>query len=203
MEVKDNILEAALRLFFKYGIKSITMDDIAKEMSISKKTIYRFFTEKDDIVNALMDIELARNKEAIIQFSKQAKDPIHELILVSQHMQKRYAEINPIFFHDLHKIYGVATEKFMAFKKECVLAHIKKNIETGIKQGLYRAELDVNFVAQYRLLQIDFLTTRDIHFENIQLNKASHHIMELFMHGISTLKGHKLINKYKNKNEEE
>ena len=55
MEVKDKILETALHLFFRFGIKAITMDDIAKEMGISKKTIYRFFGEKDDIVNSLME----------------------------------------------------------------------------------------------------------------------------------------------------
>ena len=203
MEVKNKILETALHLFFKYGIKAITMDDIAKEMGISKITIYKFFTEKDDIVNELMETHLEKNQQEFKEIRKQAKDPIHELILMSQHMDKRYAEISPVFFHDLFKQFTKANENFTKFKKEYLLTNLKQNISDGIKQGLYREDLDVNFCAQYRVIQLDAIMNRNIEFENVRFGKTNTFITEIFMHGISTVKGHKLINKYKNKNEEE
>jgi AcrR family transcriptional regulator len=204
MEVKDKILETSLGLFFKYGIKAITMDDIAKEMGISKKTIYRFFKEKDDIVNQLSESEMKKNQVMLEELHKQAKDPIHEAILISTHMQKMFADINPVFFHDLHKQFSQALNDFTKFKRECMLTNLKRNIVEGVQMGLYRSDLDIDFAAQYRVLQMDmFMSKANIEFENISMVKAHQLIMDIFMHGISTVKGHKLINKYKNKQEEE
>ncbi|HXU27897.1 MAG TPA: TetR/AcrR family transcriptional regulator [Bacteroidia bacterium] len=204
MEVKDKILETSLNLFYKYGIKAITMDDIAKEMGISKKTIYRFFKEKDDIVNQLSETELKKSQLMMEEMRKQANDPIHEMILISIHIQKVFAEINPVFFYDLNKQFSKALNDFKKFKSECIFTNINRNIIEGVKQGLYRSDLDVDFAAQYRVLQMDmFMGRSDFAFENISMAKAHQLIMDIFMHGISTVKGHKLINKYKNKHEEE
>ena len=203
MEVKDKILETSLNLFYKYGIKAITMDDIAKEMGISKKTIYRFFKEKDDIVNQLSETELKKNQQMMDEMRKQANDPIHEMILISIHIQKVFAEINPVFFYDLNKQFSRALNDFKKFKTECMFTNIKRNLVDGIAQGLYRNDLDLDFVTQYRILQMDmFMGGSDFEFENISMAKAHQLIMDIFMHGISTVKGHKLINKYKNKLEE-
>jgi AcrR family transcriptional regulator len=204
MDVKEKILETSLMLFFKYGIKGVTMDDIAKEMGISKKTIYRFYKEKDEIVNQLSQTELKKNQLLLEEISKQAKDPIHEMILLAQHMQKMFAEINPVFFHDLHKYFAKALNDFTKFKRECMLINLIRNIKEGVSLGLYRSDLDIDFVAQYRVIQMDmFMTKEGVEFENISVVKAHQLIMDIFMHGISTVKGHKLINKHKNKQEEE
>jgi AcrR family transcriptional regulator len=204
MEVKEKILETSLNLFFKYGIKAITMDDIAKEMGISKKTIYRFFKEKDDIVNQLSEIELQKNQLMMEEMRKQANDPIHEMILISIHVQKVFAEINPVFFYDLNKQFSRALNDFKKFKSDCMFTNLKRNLIDGIAHGLYRSDLDVDFAAQYRVLQMDmFMGGSDFEFKNTSMAKAHQLIMDIFMHGISTVKGHKLINKYKNKHEEE
>ena len=204
MEVKDKILEAALMLFYKFGIKGVTMDDIAKEMGISKKTIYRFFNEKDDIVTALCEVELkkhAANFEALVT---ESKDPVHEMILIYHHIQKVYSDINPVFFYDLHKSFTKASSEFDNFKKDFIYKSIYRNIEEGIKQELYRNDLDINFVTQYRVAQMDLLMTKDnFNLGTMSYAKAHQMVMDIFMHGISTVKGHKLINKYKNKHEEE
>jgi len=204
MEVKDKILETSINLFYKYGIKAITMDDIAKEMGISKKTIYRFFKEKDDIVNQLSETELKKSQLMMDEMRKQANDPIHEMILISAHIQKVFADINPVFFYDLSRQFSKAQGDFKKFRTECVFSNINRNIVEGVQQGLYRSDLDIDFASQYRLLQMDmFMGGSDFEFKNISMAKAHQLIMDIFMHGISTVKGHKLINKYKNKHEEE
>lgn len=202
MQVK--ITKSALTLFYKHGIKRVTMDDIAKEMGISKKTIYRFFHDKDALVNLLFETELKKNQLHIEEIHKQAKDPIHESVLIAQYLQKMFADINPVFFHDLHKQSGQALLDFNTFKRECMFTNLKRNITEGVKLGLYRSDLDIDFVAQYRVVQMDmFMTKAAAGFENMSMAKAHQLIMDIFMHGISTVKGHKLINKYKNKTEEE
>jgi AcrR family transcriptional regulator len=63
MEPQEKILKSSLELFFKYGIKRVTMDDIAKELGMSKKTIYQFYKEKDDLVNQLCIVEMKTAKK--------------------------------------------------------------------------------------------------------------------------------------------
>ncbi|HEX7413158.1 MAG TPA: TetR/AcrR family transcriptional regulator [Bacteroidia bacterium] len=202
MQVK--ITKSALTLFYKHGIKRVTMDDIAKEMGISKKTIYRFFHDKDALVNLLFETELKKNQLHIEEIHQQAKDPIHESVLIAQYLQKMFADINPVFFHDLHKQSGQALMDFNTFKRECMFNNLKRNITEGVKLGLYRSDLDIDFVAQYRVVQMDmFMTKVGDGFENMSMARAHQLIMDIFMHGIATVKGHKLINKYKNKTEEE
>ena len=88
MEAQEKILKTSLELFFKYGIKRVTMDDIAKELGMSKKTIYQFYKEKDDLVNQLCEIEMLKQEVQFDEIQKLAKDPIHEIMLISIKMRE-------------------------------------------------------------------------------------------------------------------
>ena len=79
MEHKERILEKATDLFMRYGIRSITMDEIAAQLGISKKTIYQFFTDKDAMVEAVVNEETKRNEEDCRQFSAAAENAVHEI----------------------------------------------------------------------------------------------------------------------------
>ena len=76
MEPQDKILKTSLELFYKFGIKRVTMDDIAKELGMSKKTIYQFYKEKDDLVNQLCDSEMIKHEQIFEDLFQQSKDPI-------------------------------------------------------------------------------------------------------------------------------
>src|SRR3954463_11909678 len=112
MEAQEKILKASLQLFFKYGIKHVTMDDIARELGMSKKTIYQFYKEKDDLVNQLCDMELKGQEFEFDEMNRTARDPIHEIMLISIKMREMMRNINPIFFLDLQKFYPVAFQRF-------------------------------------------------------------------------------------------
>ena len=78
------------------------MDDIAKELGMSKKTIYQFYKEKDDIVNQLCELEMIQHEKEMIELFEQSKDPVHEIMLISKKMREMMQKINPMFFMDLH-----------------------------------------------------------------------------------------------------
>ena len=105
MEPQEKILKTSLELFFKYGIKRVTMDDIAKELGMSKKTIYQFYKEKDVLVDQLCQFEMLKQEKIFKEINGLAKDPIHELMLISLKMSDMMQHINPIFFIDLQKYY--------------------------------------------------------------------------------------------------
>lgn len=198
MEPQEKILKTSLALFFKYGIKHVTMDDIAKELGMSKKTIYQFYKEKDELVNQLCEIEMLEKESEFDSFSKDAKDPIHEIILISEHMRKMMQNINPTFFMDLQKFYPTAFKRFQFFKENCAYQNVLSNIIKGIELGIYRDEVDPEFAARYRLAQIDMLTFGNaFSYEKISFVKTNELIMEMFVYGLCTNKGHKLLSQYK------
>ncbi len=199
MEVQEKILKKSLELFFRLGIKRVTMDEIAKELGMSKKTIYQFYKEKDDIVNQLCELEMCKHEQELNEVYKHSKDPVHELMLLSKQMSEMMEHINPIFFMDLHKYHPTALERFQKFKREYAFGQIKRNIVKGKELGIYRDDVDVDFVANYRLNQLDmFIFGKATYtFDKISFSKAHELLLDMFVHGVCTLKGHKLINKYK------
>lgn len=204
MEPEDKILKVSLELFFKYGIKRVTMDDIAKELGMSKKTIYQQYKEKDDIVNKLFEIELGRHEKKFEEVYKQSTNPIHEIVLISKNMRAMMQNVNPVFFMDLQKMYPKAFEKLQEFKNKCACEEIKRNISKGIEEGYYRPEINIEFITSYRMMQVDTIMFGNyFSFDKISFVQTHELMLDLFLNGICTEKGRKLYNEYKKIKEQE
>lgn len=204
MEPQEKILKTSLELFFKYGIKRVTMDDIAKELGMSKKTIYQFYKEKDDLVNQLCEVEMKKQEKIFEDVTSQSMDPIHEIILISNNMREMMQNINPIFFLDLQKFHPNAFKQIQKFKENCAYKDIIRNIKKGKEEGYYQSNIDEEFVARYRMSQIDMLMFGNyFSFEKISFTQSHQLLLDMFVYGICTLKGHRLINEYKKINEQE
>ena len=202
MEPQEKILKITLELFYRYGIKRVTMDDIAKELGMSKKTIYQYYKEKDDLLHQLFEIEMCKHQKKFDEIFTQAKNPIHEIILISQTVSEMLQQVNPLFFIDLRKFYPTAFKQFQSFKENCAYKDLLRNVKKGKEDGYYRSDIDEEFVARFRLAQIDMLMFGDYFtFEKINFTKAHELMLDMFVYSISTAKGHKLINEYKKINE--
>jgi TetR/AcrR family transcriptional regulator, cholesterol catabolism regulator len=200
MTVQDKIHKAALTLFFRYGIRHVTMDEIARDLGMSKKTIYQYYREKDDLVTALCEIELQEHEKDFCALRDESHDAIHEIMLISQKIRGMMQHINPAFFVDLKKYHAAAFSRFEKFREGCIHQNILANLKSGIAAGLYRDDLDLEFVARYRLAQVDMLMFGD-HFatEKFGLARSNELLLELFVYSISTVKGHQAITRYKKK----
>ena len=131
-------------------------------------------------------------------------DPIHEIILISNTMSEMMQHINPIFFLDLQKFHTNAFLLIKKFKDDCAYKDLLRNIKSGKEIGVYRDDIDEEFTARYRLAQIDMLMFGDyFSFEKISFTHSHQLLLDMFVHGICTLKGHKLINEYKQVIEQE
>ena len=148
METKDRVLQGAEELFFKYGIKSVTMDDIAKHLAISKKTIYQFYSDKNEIVDTLMRLKLAEDKASIQQIHVEADNVITEVFGLMKHMSQMFSKLNPNLFYDLQKYHPEAWKQFNDFKEECIESMVENAIKGGVKDGLVRA--DINTKIKYK-----------------------------------------------------
>ncbi|MGZ4035870.1 MAG: TetR/AcrR family transcriptional regulator [Bacteroidia bacterium] len=204
METKDRILQGAEELFFKYGIKSVTMDDIAKHLAISKKTIYQFFADKNEVIETLMEGNMRRNQTEFTQIANEAENVVIEVFDLMKHMGAMFSKINPNAFYDLQKYHPKAWKLFKQFKEECMAKMVENAITRGVKEGLVRPDVNPKILAQLRIEQIEMGLNPEIFppdkFKMLDVQLA---LLDHFLHGICTLKGHKLINKYKHLTEEE
>ena len=195
--MKERIQQKARELFMRYGFRSVTMDEIAGQTGISKKTLYQFFEDKDALVEAVMRSELDYMQTQCTKQMKEAENAIEEIFLDTDAMEIVMDAMNPQIVFDLEKFYPKTFEKFKKHKNNFLLDAIKKNLERGIEEEVYRNDFDVDIIARFRL-ESAFLIFNPELFPHIKysLNKVSTEIYYHYLHGIATPKGKKLIDKY-------
>lgn len=204
METKERILKAAEELFFKYGIKSITMDDIAKHLAVSKKTIYQFYADKDEIVETLMREKLKQDRGELTCIQEESDNMIDEVLKIMKHMQAMFSSLNPNVFYDLQKYHPKVWRLFKEFKDDCMSKMLEESIEKGKKQGIVRPDINTSIIARMRMDQVESAMNPELFSpDKYKILDVQLAMLDHFLHGICTLKGHKLLNKYKQVIEEE
>ena len=204
MELPTRILVHAEALFKLRGIRSVTMDDLAKDLRISKKTLYQYFANKADLVLGVSKAHFERERNTTEALISKALDPIHGILLVLECSSKSLKEIPTHMVYDIQKLYPKSWQMFHDFKEGYLLEVVRKNLEEGVAQGLYRKDMDIELVALIRLVQIEssmnehYFPASRFEFVKVQMEQFS-----LFLHGIVTLKGKKLIYNYLNQPEDE
>src|ERR1700710_2495284 len=137
MEVKERILLKAADLYMRYGIRSITMDEIATQLGISKKTIYQFFTDKDDMVMAVIDQEIQKNETDCIQFRDHAENAVHQIFLALESLEEMLKYTNPLMLYDLEKHHPRSYVKLREYKYRFLYKVLLENLQTGIAEENY------------------------------------------------------------------
>lgn len=205
MEVKDHIISESDKLFCQYGFKSVTMDDIAKHLGMSKKTIYSHFSDKNEIINTVIDLKLNSQKCLIKNNIETSENAVHEAFFAVTNMKQLLSNMNPILFYDLQKYHPKAWAYFSEFREKHLYSAIYDNLLVGIKEGYYREDIKPDILTQMRLEQIDLIFNMNSSYANGKYGiiQVMTELTEHFLYGICTIKGHNLINKYKEILEEE
>lgn len=197
------VINKARELFFTYGLKSISMDDLARQSGVSKKTIYQAVADKQELVAKVVDDLVHCHKEAVAASSHSADNAIAELVQFSCLPFDTWAAINISFFYELEKFFPVEWKKLMEHRQGFMLPTLIRNIERGIEEGLYRDDLDVAFTAHIRLQQIaTALKPLDFSDKKLEPRRLMRELTSFYLHAIVTTKGKRFINKYLNLNNE-
>ena len=201
LETKDKILKGAESLFMKYGIRSISMDDIARHLAVSKKTLYQHFADKDELVTMVTEAHMAANKKMYEAIRKQSENSIDELYKIGMHVRRHLEDQNPSLLFDIQKFHPRAWNVWMEYKSNYIYSSVVRNIKQGIKDGLVRAEINPEIFAQFRLATIQ-VCCDDQYFPQDKFNMAEvqSQVFEQFVYGLCTEKGKKLYQKYKETN---
>ncbi|MEP5613396.1 MAG: TetR/AcrR family transcriptional regulator [Cyclobacteriaceae bacterium] len=190
MEAKEKIIQDAEELFVQFGVRSVTMDDVAREASMSKKTLYQYFDNKDKLVSEVALHHLDKETQEFLEIEATAQDAIHELFLVTMCLRKHVFKMNPSLLFDMQKYHAEAWGHYMNFKNTTVRGYIERNISRGIKEGYFRSEIDPKIISILRVEQVQLafnnkiFPQKEFDFTNVQLQ-----ILDHFIHGLLTTAG--------------
>ena len=203
-EQDQRILSAADDLFNRYGIKSVTMDDISKSLGMSKKTIYQHFQDKNELVLTLVQRTIEDHQTKFNEATKSARNAVEEIVRMMQFTSDTFSRANPNKFYDLQKYHPAGWQLFRQYKEEIVMNQVIANLEKGRKQGLYRMDFSIKILARLRLEEIEMAMHPQYYTDDrLSMHEVQVQLLDHYLHGICTLKGHKLLNKYKQLTEEE
>lgn len=203
-DVKNKLLSGAEELFMRYGIRSITMDEIARHLSISKKTLYQYFADKDDVVASVTDMHLRRERGEYESSIRDARNAVEELVNLSHCMKENLKGMNPSLLFDLQKYHHKAWQIWTEFKNAFICTSVVNNLKRGVEEGLYRPEINPEILAVVRMesVQLGFdeqlFPTTKYDLTTVQVN-----ILEHFVYGLLTEKGKKLYLKYRKEKSKE
>ncbi|HRZ31294.1 MAG TPA: TetR/AcrR family transcriptional regulator [Flavobacterium sp.] len=194
---KTNIKNSTFNLFKKYGIKRITIDDIAFELGVSKKTIYQFYETKNDLVlTVFSDLEEDINKSSIDSIFKENRSPIEEIILLFNTKFKLTKEFNPVLLYDLSKYYPAIYRNLKTSISNNLYIKCKENINKGIYDGVYRKDLNPENVSRLFLHHIFGFHESAFIDRSMLTNKTFiHEIIAYHIRAIATQKGIKIFDK--------
>ena len=155
METKDEILSRVVDLYLKYGIKSVTMDDVARELGISKKTLYQLVKNKSELVEMAMEFENNRAHECFQEVISAGQNAIDELMEVSRfvtvHMRTNSAALD----YDLRKYFPENFRKRNQKKREMMYQSVLENMRKGKEQGIFREELNEEIIAKLHVQRME------------------------------------------------
>lgn len=191
----EKIIEGCEKLFRKYGIKSLSMDDIARELGMSKKTIYQYVTDKNDLVLKTFSTILDCNKHKCSIFINEAKNPIEEIMFMTREISQHLKGINSSVFYDLKKYHPEAWQMFNNFTNSFVYDRIRENMIKGMEQGYYRSDLNPDIVSKIYISMVELVTDHE-KFSNLDYDfgQVYSEIVRYHFHAICTSKGFKIFN---------
>jgi TetR/AcrR family transcriptional regulator, cholesterol catabolism regulator len=197
MEIKDRIKSKADELFMRYGIRSVSMDDIAAQLGMSKKTIYQYFSDKDELVDAVVQEDIREIQHDCNTCTADARDAVEEIFITMERIVEQFRNMNPMVIYDLEKFHFRSYKKFMDHKNRFLLEIIRHNLERGITEGLYRPEINIEIMAKFRLESMMAPFNIDL-FPPTRYNLAdvSREIIIHFLFGVASVKGYQQILKY-------
>ncbi|MFZ1748834.1 MAG: TetR/AcrR family transcriptional regulator [Saprospiraceae bacterium] len=190
MNLKDTLLATSFELFLKYGIKSVSMDDISKKLGISKKTIYGCVDTKENLIIDIIEKHIHRDQTDILKILKSSEDAVAEMVNITRHVLIFLRKMTPSLIYDLKKYHPHAWHKMETSHIEFIQQTIFTNLVRGQKEGLYRNDFDPLIISMLYVHKSMTITDQDKFpldkFERVNLFKE---MVTYHLHGIVSEEG--------------
>ena len=197
IDTSTRILHAARQLVLQYGVRSVSMDDIAAHLGMSKKTIYQYYTDKDELVEGIVAAVINDNEQCCNKDRDGAENAVHEIILAMDMVADMFATMNPSLLFDLKKYHPKSFAIVQAHKSDYIFKVMRQNLQRGIKEKLYRSEIDIDTMALFRVESMFIPFNPDFHKKvAASLLKIELQIIMHYLYGLVTPKGYEMVTKY-------
>lgn len=194
--MKDQILDKANEMFLTLGFKSVTMDDIAVALGISKKTIYQHYANKHELVQAStlrLFHEISDGVDVIIA---EQHNPIEEFFIIRDFLSVKLKEESASPFYQLHKFFPEVSANLHSYKFEKMYKSMFENLDRGIADGLYREDINKDFISRIYFSSLDVIKNTDIFPLSLYtVNQVTYEFLEYHLRAIVTEKGLKVLSK--------
>jgi AcrR family transcriptional regulator len=177
-------------LFLRYGIKGLTMDDVARELGISKKTLYQFVENKDDLVMKVVELHIHRDISQCGALLSQASNALDEMFNILEFVTADLERVKTNVLHDMQRYHRDAWERMEQHQRGYILEANRQNLHRGISEGLYRSDLDVEITARLHVAQSFALFDEQLFPRSLApLDKIFRQYLTLFLYAIVSEKG--------------
>lgn len=184
------ILEKTVELFYEYGIRNLNMDDISRNLKISKKTLYQYVKNKEDLIEKLFQYDELKWNTQFAQIKAEELNAIEILLKASLLVSEEMSRLDPKLKFEMMKYYQPVFDKFMEGRMAYIFEQLKRNIEKGKAEGLYRADVNEELVAGLYVRNLVDMHNKDYCFvENITFDQIFETMFENHIRAISTPEG--------------
>lgn len=200
--MKDTILEKAMEMYLKLGFKGVTLDDIAQEMSISKKTIYQHFANRNELIETVAKKIMEEIKCDIDILSQGQMDPMEEMFAIRRYLRKSLEGKFQLPIYQLTKFFPEIAQKLKRDQFDKMYHSVIDNLNRGMALGLYRAEINLEFVTRIYFAGVTGTKDTDL-FPDTQFNvhTVTNMYLEYHLRAICTSKGLTLLEKHLKEND--
>jgi len=196
MEQKQQILEKAEELYLKIGIKSVSMDDLARSLGISKKTLYQYVENKNDLVLQVMQTHIDEEKKVATEILHSSDNAIDEMLKVAKYVLSQLRKLSPTVVYDLKKYYRNCWEVMEKHNESFVYNYMRSNIERGQKEGIYRKDVNPDIIAKLYVSQNFLIVDEDLFpLKNYDRENLFNQFIMYHIRGIACPKGIEVLDK--------
>jgi len=159
---KREIITQAAAIYLKYGIKSVTMDEMARQLGISKKTLYTFVADKNELIEQCVLLDQQDEVCKISEIHQENENAIDEILAISRVVSSELKKVHPSIIFDLARYHPKALNIINTHKRNFIKSRVLDNLRRGIEQGLYRSDLNIEVIATLYQATIDHIMLGDL-----------------------------------------
>ncbi|QTD38756.1 TetR/AcrR family transcriptional regulator [Polaribacter batillariae] len=188
--MRNKILEKSNDLFLNLGFKSVTMDEIASNLGVSKKTIYKYFKNKTALVTAVTEYMFAIICNGINDICKKNLNPIEEIFSIKRMVMKHLKDEKSSPQYQLQKYYPKIYASLKQKQFQVMQETIKDNLKRGVELDLFRKEINIDFISRIYFYGINGIKDQEVFpITYFSMNELTNHYLEYHIRGIATEKG--------------
>jgi len=191
----QKIIQTSIELFTKLGVKRVTMDEIARECMISKKTLYKYVNDKIDLINQVINFESKKLSKKFFAISEKGLNAVEEVFELHRNLIKLMKSHNHTVEYDLRKYYPSIQRDVSERRAKQVYQMMVMNLKKGIEEGLYYDDIDIELIAKQRVIfQVQRIENSIVSYKEFTNPYAMKQMFIYHLRAICSPKGMEILN---------